>query len=335
LSSYANKRLIEMKASGVLDNGKPITDAFISRVTKDVAAKGKSKLPGFLADDIGIQGPGIYYFGSRVKVPGSGVLGDFLERGLVSTRLALVSPRLKTPTGKTLNPLARLHFAITPDMKFQLSHVEEGAVRAYRVGLANGTLNPRETEQALTVLRGADNQRRDTTKAKETFEQIVGPSVSDPKLKPHVDTIHRNIEGLLTPTEQLASQLDGTAELAQNLKNAMREVYDRVRRFGPSSNIGDQGENYFPLMLSDPALLWDEGNGGAWSKNSIGIDGVSLDSRHRRASSFRSRSTQPGDWFWGYILEKTDINVDRLNYLAQNPGSIPAPMNTPEAFLIP
>lgn len=335
LSGYANKRLIEMKASGVLDNGKPITDAFISKVTKDVAAKGKSKLPGFLADDIGIQGPGIYYFGSRVKVKGSGILGDFLERGLVSTRLALVSPRLKTPTGKILNPLARLHRAITPDMKFQLAHVEEGAVRAYRVGLANGTLNARETEQALTVLRGVDNQRRDTTKAKETFEQIVGPSVSDPKLKPHVDTIHRNIEGLLTPTEQLASQLDGTAELAQNLKNAMREVYERVRRFGPSSNIGDQGENYFPLMLSDPALLWDEGNGGAWSKNSIGIDGVSLDSRHRRASSFRSRSTQPGDWFWGHILESTDINVDRLNYLAQNPGSIPAPMNTPEAFLIP
>ena len=335
LASYANKRLIKLRELGVTrEGGQLIDDAFISQVTKDVASRGKSRLPGFLATDIGIKGPGIYYFGSRIKVPGSGLLGDFIERGLVSTRLGLVSPKFG------LNPLAKLHRAVTPDMKFQLSHVEAGAIRAYRVGLANGTLSPKEAEQGLIVLRGADVQRGDTTKAKEAFQQIVRPSVSDARLKPHKNTIHRLMEGVATPEDVRLAATDGRQQLADNLSTAMLDIYKKVvtrmRMVHPKYPIG-KTENYFPYMLSDSAMLWDETTGWESSiplgtESPRGLNSVSLDGRHRKASSFRRRRTEEGDWFWGHILEKKDMDVDSLNRLARNPGDVPAPENTPIAF---
>ena len=335
LASYANKRLIKLRELGVTrEGGQLIDDAFISQVTKDVASRGKSRLPGFLATDIGIKSPGIYYFGSRIKVPGSGLLGDFIERGLVSTRLGLVSPKFG------LNPLAKLHRAVTPDMKFQLSHVEAGAIRAYRVGLANGTLSPKEAEQGLIVLRGADVQRGDTTKAKEAFQQIVRPSVSDARLKPHKNTIHRLMEGVATPEDVRLAATDGRQQLADNLSTAMLDIYKKVvtrmRMVHPKYPIG-KTENYFPYMLSDSAMLWDETTGWESSiplgtESPRGLNSVSLDGRHRKASSFRRRRTEEGDWFWGHILEKKDMDVDSLNRLARNPGDVPAPENTPIVF---
>ena len=107
LAIFAKKHLEDLRKLGV-DKAVALSDDAILKIQKDVAAFGKSKLPGWLADDIGIRGPGVYFFNSRVKLPGSGTVGKFLERDLINrSRLFLVSDA-------KLNPFQYVHKAITP-----------------------------------------------------------------------------------------------------------------------------------------------------------------------------------------------------------------------------
>jgi len=92
LANLAKSRMEAMGEAGIRNFTK---DEF-GKVFRDVAAKGKKALPGYLRDDLGIRGPGIYYFGSRVKLPGSGPVGGLLENLVTGARLGLV----KNPVGQ-------------------------------------------------------------------------------------------------------------------------------------------------------------------------------------------------------------------------------------------
>jgi len=65
-------------------------------VVKNVLARGKSAVPRELAEELGLPRNGLYMFGSRVRVPGSGVIGSALERGVVGSRLFLTNTKWGT-----------------------------------------------------------------------------------------------------------------------------------------------------------------------------------------------------------------------------------------------
>ena len=52
-------------------------------IVRAVAARGRTAIPKQLAEDIGLKRAGIYYFGSRVRVPLSGPVADALQKGLI------------------------------------------------------------------------------------------------------------------------------------------------------------------------------------------------------------------------------------------------------------
>jgi len=292
-------------------NGKKLTQSEINGIVKDVAARGKSAMPGFLKDDIGIKGPGIYYFGSRVKVPGSGVVGDLLERGLTSTRLSLVSNKFKANPGQYVQKL------FTPDGTFQAVPIEPNAIRNFRIGLANGTLSPEQASMATEVLAGADFERLATAKATENVTQGTMDIVGDPKAQRFKTAFHNEIERGTPP--QLG---DERYPLYQKIKNFFDTYADDVEmdaiELDPDFPFRKK-ENYFPHMESDQAIKDRLQMGDEAFDKQLGIERT-ISERQKLGSSFRQRRFRAGDIFFGHRLKEEDLFIDRMNQMARKPG---------------
>ena len=292
-------------------NGKKLTQNEINGIVKDVAARGKSAMPGFLKDDIGIKGPGIYYFGSRVKLPGSGVVGDLLERGLTSSRLALVSNKFKASPGQYVQKL------FTPDGTFQAVPIEPNAIRNFRIGLANGTLSPEQASMATEVLAGADFERLAIAGATENVTQGTMDIVGDPKAQRFKTSFHNEIERGTPP--QLG---DERYPLYQKIKNFFDTYADDVERdaveLDPDFPFRKK-ENYFPHMESDQAIKDRLQMGDEAFDKQLGIERA-ISERQKLGSSFRQRRFRAGDIFFGYRLKEEDLFIDRMNQMARSPG---------------
>lgn len=307
LADLARQRMKKFQAEGM-----KLTDNEIQTFVKDIAAKGKQGLPGFVADDIGIRGPGIYYFGSRVKVPGSGAIGKFVERGLVGTRLGIVSPKYK------LNPGQYLHNIATPEGVGNIADLGADQIRKWRVGLANGTLTPKQADLAVVGLRATEYQRLAAAKALENATQAALPVMESRNVSVHKDILHKVLEK--QPYEVLDESMRPSIELAaQEVRNLFNQFYDdldnTLKAIDPNHPMRPVGD-YVPLMESDDAIKSRIRMGEEKFDETIGKQPLS-DSQ-RTASSFRGRSTQPGDNFFGYTLTKEDINHTTLNRMARN-----------------
>ena len=307
LANLARQRMKKFQAEGM-----KLTDNEIQTFVKDIAARGKQGLPGFVADDIGIKGPGIYYFGSRVKVPGSGVIGDFVERGLTKTRLGIVSPKYK------LNPGQYLHNIKTPEGVGNIADLGPDQIRKWRVGLANGTLTPKEADFAIVGLHATEAQRLAAAKATEDATQMAWPVMQDRNVTIHKNILHKVLEN--QPYEVVDESMRPSLELAaQSVRNLFDAFYDDLdntfRAIDPNYPLRKKG-SYVPLMESDDAIKARIRIGEEQFDELIGKQPLS-DSQ-RTASSFRGRSTQPGDNFFGYILKEEDINHTTLNQMARN-----------------
>jgi hypothetical protein len=105
LASFARARVEKLARDGHIAAG-AMTKDMISEMVRDIAAQGKRALPKFVADDIGIKGPGVYYFGSRVKVPKSDQFGFFLEKGITKM---LLHPKVWGASGNWVQILFVMH----------------------------------------------------------------------------------------------------------------------------------------------------------------------------------------------------------------------------------
>lgn len=304
LAELSKKRLTKMAAEGM-----EFTDGQIDSIVKDIYSRGKSAMPGFLKDDIGIKGPGIYYLGSRVRVKGSGVVGDFLERKLTSTRLALVSPKSK------LNPGQYIHRAITPDGTYQIGYVDSPAIRKYRIGLANGTLSPREAVVGMGVLRMADDQRLIAAKSLEKGTQAANDVVTDSAMANFKTELHRVLEsGADVPPSDPRHFIVG--KLRQFFK-VLGDDIDADARNLDDTFVFSRRDNYVPHMESDQAII-DRIKMGeeAWDGK---VSGMKITDTRKTASSFRGRKYDKDDIFFGHILTG-DEGIDDLNRMARAPG---------------
>ena len=281
----------------------------IDGIVKNIYAKGKREMPGYLKDDIGIKGPGIYYFGSRIKVTGSGPVGDLLERGLTKTRLALVNPKYKA------NPGQYLHRAITPDGTFQINYLEPEAIKRYRVGLANGTLSDRQAVIGAAVLRMADNQRLITAKALENGTQKANTIVTDSAMDGYKTKLHTVLES----GEELPAS-DPRFFVVEKIRQFFREVGKDIKEDGQNLDntfVFDMRDDYLPHMESDNAIL-DRVRMGEelWD---IKSSGRRITDTRKTASSFRGRRYGEDDIFFGHKLTGSET-VDDMNRMARAPG---------------
>ena len=313
LANLAKSRMEAMGEAGIRNFTK---DEF-GKVFRDVAAKGKKALPGYLRDDLGIRGPGIYYFGSRVKLPGSGPVGGLLENLVTGARLGLV----KNPVGQKVMKY------VTPDGTFQAAYIDNQSVLRDRVALASGTLEngdiltPQEALNAGVRLRMAQNQRIATAKNDEYVTQEVIRVVNDPDMEAN----RLSLTSVLEQEGGIETADNVVGPLAQKVRNFLDSRLGDAQRKADevSEEYGAQfarKRNYVPHMESDEAVV-DRLKMGeeAWKART---GGAAIDDSHRFASSYRRRSLEPGDNFFGHTIEKRPYTIDELNDMAKNPGPL-------------
>ena len=313
LANLAKSRMEAMGEAGIRNFTK---DEF-GKVFRDVAAKGKKALPGYLRDDLGIRGPGIYYFGSRVKLPGSGPVGGLLENLVTGARLGLV----KNPVGQKVMKY------VTPDGTFQAAYIDNQSVLRDRVALASGTLEngdiltPQEALNAGVRLRMAQNQRIATAKNDEYVTQEVIRVVNDPDMEAN----RLSLTSVLEQEGGIETADNVVGPLAQKVRNFLDSRLGDAQRKADevSEEYGAQfarKRNYVPHMESDEAVV-DRLKMGeeAWKART---GGAAIDDSHRFASSYRRRSLEPGDNFFGHTIENRPYTIDELNDMAKNPGPL-------------
>ena len=313
LANLAKSRMEAMAEAGI----KTFSKDDIGKVFRDVSSEGKKKLPGYLRDDLGIRGPGIYYFGSRVKLPGSGAVGGKIEDLLTGARLGLV----RNPAGRSV-----MNYT-TPDGTFQAAYIDNQSVLRDRVNLASGTLEngdlmtPQEALNAGVRLRMAQAQRTITAKNREYVTQQVVRVVNDPDMEAN----RLSIASVLEQEGGLESADDIVGPLAQKVRNFLDGRLGDVQRSASEVSEGYgakfvRRKNYVPHMESDDALV-DRLKMGeeAWKART---GGAAIDDSHKFASSYRRRSLQPGDNFFGHEIEDRIYTLDELNDMAKNPGSL-------------
>jgi hypothetical protein len=314
LAIFAKKHIEELRKLGI-GEASSMTDDAILTLQRDIAAFGKSKLPGWLADDIGIRGPGVYFFNSRVKLPASGTIGKFLERDLINrSRLLLVNEA-------KLNPFQYVHRVITPKGTGVIADAGPETVLNFRVKLANGSLSPKQADHAITILGADDFRRLQNAKALEEGQQIAVNLSENPLLEKHATTIHRLIE-----KPGLARTFDEEL-LIKQWEQVTGEILERTRLGGfevtPEFSIGkiidDEGKVvWFPHMETKDAINLRAKIGEEAFDELVPRKTIS-DSR-RSASSFRGRYTEAGDDWYGHTLTADQLNVEDLNRLARNPA---------------
>jgi hypothetical protein len=307
-------------------------------VYSKVAAEGKSFLydygDGFgreILEELGVAGPGLYFMGSRFKLPGSDALGAMLERGVTKSRLGISNSRYFSPVLR----------AMTPEGTGRLSDFGPDAVRNIRNALATGKATVQIGDNVIDAYLGGkilewDDLRRGTLAGvtQEWDTQLVS-------VLQRVGTWEKatglRLSSFLDGAGFGRQLLDGADNLAPELKRELVEIAGEFKAFtdrvytlvdqasqGTGRTVGYVDKGYFPRKKTDSFAIWLEENRGK------GLDSILSESEEvlppgpsRYAAGLRGRVLQAGDTWFGHLLLEADLNVATLNRMAQVP--------TPEA----
>jgi hypothetical protein len=285
----------------------------INRIAGEVASKGKQALYSypFLMDDIGIKGPGVYYFGSRVKVPGSGGLGVLLEKGIVKTRLGFATSAAGAALARTF----------TPRGVGSIEQFGPNQIRDFRIALAQGKLSPDDVGKALEILDADDFKRIQVGRYLDEIGRTAQPLVDAAK-KSSVPT-HRLLDKVKDPAATLGADglwtnADDVARangIKQLLANMIKSARERAVKVG-AREPGEIVDGYFPRMETEAAMrhrlkIGDD----AFDQKVYGPD------KSRTQSVFKERELGPGK-IWFRTVLSGDETVEELNAIARRSGEV-------------
>lgn len=302
LAAFTRQRIEKLAKDGHVAAG-ALSKNQVDEIVRDIAAQGKRALPKFVADDIGIKGPGVYYFGSRVKVPKSDVFGSMVEKGITKMRLGFANSDLA-------QPLIR---AITPKGVGRIAEFGPETVRNYRIALANGSLEPEEARKALDTLQFVDNKRINVARYSSTTSDAVADELDD-ALKTATPAIDL-LDNVIDPAT-VTDNVDDIAK-ARRVRAVLDSLLDRLRNRAQEVGAREPGrvEGYFPRVETEQMARQRLKEGEAVMDDLV--YGPPVDSRTR--SSFRERTLQVGDNWFGHTLTQDQMNAKSLNNLARNP----------------
>lgn len=301
LARLVDKRLI---AQEFIEGGIKRTDDEIARIVQNVARRGKSALPADIARDIGIPKPGIYYFGSRVRVPFTGTLGTLVERGLVKARLGIMSTRLGEAIQKAITPTG------TPN-----AALDALSIRDMRVALQQGKIEPEKARNFLRLLKADEDRRIATRFVLEEVDKQLRPLFDDPDLRSFNNTVHELLEN--PSPERLASAPAAERKLAERLRAEFQAFHENVlntmKAIDPDFKLG-KIEEYFPHMLSEAGIKHIRDVTNPYVESILKFIKMNVGDP---ANSFKSRNIRAGQEFFGVVLEPKDLTARRLNEIAR------------------
>ena len=276
-------------------------------VVKNVSARGRLGLTPELADNMGLKRAGIYYFGTRVRVPLSGPVADLVQKGLVNTRLGFFKPAIGEKIGR----------------QFALRGTGAGDTSAQRFALATGKTTPAEAGAFIGEFAAQDIFRAQQRTAVDTAVKYARGVMNDPSVRASRSTVYRLLD---TSPEKWA-------ELGLNPSAAEISAYDRIKlvfermhrdveaaynEIGVPVSFG-KIEDYLPWVASDRGLRMMS---DASSPYALQIRQYLTVNQTDNVGSFRSRNLKAGSEWFGSDgkfppLTQKDIDggVSRLNQL--------------------
>ena len=296
-------------------------------IVREVASRGKSALydssDGMrILNRLGVSGPGLYYFGSRVKVPGSDVIGKMLEKGVTKTRLGVSRSA----------PVSRLLRSFVPEGTGRLANFGPDTLAEVRFGLQTGKpimVGGQEIDPVLGIkmLEWDDLRRIGVAEATENWDDVATGLVNaisrwEAKYGARVHTFFDGrdyIQPGFTNVQRLAAieaaSPGATAELEAlygQYKEFMAVVKTQIdaEAAGTGRQIGKIEDGYVPRMLTPEAQEW---------MAKFGSDELEDLSPSRYAGSLQSRELREGRKWFGHELTTEDLTIDRLNELAARP----------------
>ena len=299
LGSFARTRLENLVDDGVAN----ISKREIDEIVRDVVARGKSALPDYLAKDMGVRGPGVYYFGSRVKVPGSDVLGGITEKVVTDARLALSKSKAFRP----------VRVAATPKGVGAIDRFGPNKIRDFRVALAEGSLTPEQARTAMTIVDADDYKRLSAVKNVEQVSTTVSPVID--RTSSTTTPMHVLLENDIVANPSIVvdpADVPKANEVRAMLDDLQKQVSDRSVEVG-GQPIGYQ-KNYFPRMESEATARARLKDGDEAVDQMLG-KGVNTSGRQ---NVFQSRELAAKDIWFGHVLKESDLNIQTLNNLARN-----------------
>ena len=275
-------------------------------VVKQVAARGRIALPKELAENMGVKRAGIYYFGSRVRVPLSGPVADALQKGLVSTRLGFFDTTVGERLGK----------------KFALRGTrEQGDTSLARFNLATGKIaSGREAAAQIANLGAEDTSRAYQRIAQDTAAKYINPILNDVDVVPVKSTVYRLLDN--APDTWQAKNIVATPQemrAYEKLKSAFeamhRDVEAAFKAFDPNFTLG-KIDDYLPHIATDDSLKLMEDATSAYGKQIREYLSVNMTDAQ---GSFRARNNRVGKEWFGKKLTQEDVDggVVRLNEIAR------------------
>lgn len=274
-----------------------------------IAKYGKTRVPADIARDIGLPKAGIYWFGSRVRMPLSGPLGRGLELVGASTRTRI--------TGQTTGLLGRFMDQITPEgIKSDAINVKD-----MRRALITGKATPEEASTYIRMLD--DNRQRRVIEnfSKEEYNRRYNLEVANnPLIQKHKDVLHEIIENpqrlaTATPEEIQAKNL-----VDAWFKSMGDSVEEQMKLVDPNFTL-NRLPNYFPHQQTEKAMNYVDDLRNPFAEQLRAYLHTDLADP---SVAFSHRTLQKGKVFFGHVLTDDDVakGVKRLNEIARTKGGI-------------
>lgn len=285
-------------------------------IEKAIIKSGKARgaIPVDIARDIGIPKSGVYYAGSRIKVPFSGGVAKVLEDTLSATRSAIQGSnrvRLANITSKMITQ--------PTDAPVNVKELKKSLLTG-RDAATKELLTPEQISRARITLQDATESRVARNQALEVYNNVVRKQIeNNPALIEHKDYIYKIIDksdALRAAAESTATpgQKAAVAAFEKILDDAFDQIVIRMKSIDPDFDA-NKVKNYFPHQMTQNALDYvDNVNNNfvaelrAFIKNDVS----------NPTSAFNSRALVKGRPFFGHILTEEDLGkgIDRLNELA-------------------
>ena len=302
---------------------KGIPEAVVSNfLQRGKTALTRAGVTGEQLADMGLKRSGVYMFGSKLRVPLSGPVGEVVLSGLSSAKVF----GTKTRIGETLQ---RGFMGMGKN--------QEEWVRNLRLSLARNEPIPESMVKGLESVSGMGartaaihllgaNTAREAAQniAKQEFSVNAAMKLKEigvENIEPYRNTVHQVLEGSRVATDPVE------AKLAEDLRGLYKGVWDKIdagfKTLDPTSSIGFQPE-YFPWVITDEARKISTDLQTPWVKDLMTVlEPNPLDPQ----GSFKSRNLKEGNkWFWtmengvkkDYFLTADDIkSIDRLNQISR------------------
>jgi hypothetical protein len=304
------RRGSEALASGARRLG--ATDSEIAEILK----RGRRGLTDDMAELMGFGDYGIYYFGSRIRVPFSGMVGRGLAAGITNSRLGILNTRAGEYLGKMITPSGTAANLDLRDIRF--------------AGRAGKTLPSGLTPKMGLAILDADNVARGARGvAARDGANIVSKALNDPDVVAEATVIYKYLDTDVVPTNITDRQR--RAMLA--IQKATDELYENIDSYGKFVAGDEPGgfviagirRKFFPHKMTQAAQNFVENSS---SKRAVDIRQYLKVDHTNIGGSFESRnlerlvkSGERVEWF-DHVLTEKDIagGVDRLNELARLGG---------------